>query len=228
MPPILALREHNVVKVVVSSQGCPRTTSAFAPCAQIAANWQRQWSLAYTAPVMKMIQENQRQLHMASLFPVLQIKPLLDELVTSQAKLVLGSFRSSAGFGALAVMRQQPWEQLAGITASVSSIASPSARDLLTAEADLRTRLQQAHAPPEVVEQAASPIVADPERVKLLGRILLALGHEVATLTPWAFMVLAAWFLLKLANQPGEKSSNDLMVITIMLMMAAWLWPPRS
>ena len=157
--------------------------------------------------------------------PLLDVKPMLDELVTSQAKLALGSFRS---FGTLAVLRQQHWEQSAGITAGVGSAASPSVRELLTAEADLRTRLQQARAQPEAVEQAAGQIAADPERVKLMSRMLLALRHEVAALTPWAFMVLAAWFLTKLAATPGETSSNDLLVITIILMMAAWLWPPRS
>jgi hypothetical protein len=246
MAGITSAAGQNVVKVVVSSEGWPRTTSAFAPFAQFAADWQRQWTVALTAPLVKVIQANQcqlslgltvpfrnllqehRQFQVAALAPILQIRPLLDELAISQVRLAVGSLQASVYSSAFAILKQQPWDKLAGISASASGFANPSACDLLATEAVLRTRLQQTRDHPDAVQQGAGQIAVDHERLKLFSRMVLALRRQVTTLTPWACLVLVTWFLLKLADEQGEKASNDLMVITIVFMVAVYLWPPRS
>ncbi len=44
---------------------------------------------------------------------------------------------------------------------------------------------------------------------------------DVAGLTPWALLVLVMWLLLRIADEPGTKASNDLTVIAIVVAMAA-------
>jgi hypothetical protein len=77
------------------------------------------------------------------------------------------------------------------------------------------------------VEQAVEAASADPESRKLVARITERLPSraQVAKLTPWAVFVLVSLDMLKVAP---DINPNDMVVLTMILMVMLYLLPPRS
>jgi hypothetical protein len=102
----------------------------------------------------------------------------------------------------------------------------PTSRELYEAEAALRCRLPTTPEQAAEVEQAALDLTADPEKRKVIEWVSAAFRYvDVAGLTPWGFVVLAMWLLLRVASEPGEQSSNDLAVIAIVIAAVAVIRP---
>jgi len=77
------------------------------------------------------------------------------------------------------------------------------------------------------IEQAVEAASADPENRKLLARITdrLPSRTQLAGLTPWAVFVMVSLEVLKVAP---EINSNDIGVLTMILMVVLYLLPPRA
>jgi hypothetical protein len=93
-------------------------------------------------------------------------------------------------------------------------------RELHAAEAALLRLLPTTPEQIEEVEQAYAEITASPESRKLLERMTGGFQRaDLASLSPWAGLVLVTLLALRIASEPGEQSSNDLVVIAIVLAM---------
>ena len=77
------------------------------------------------------------------------------------------------------------------------------------------------------IEQAVEAASADPENRKLLARITdrLPSRTRLAGLTPWAVFVMVSLEVLKVAP---EINSNDIGVLTMIVMVVLYLLPPRA
>lgn len=98
----------------------------------------------------------------------------------------------------------------------------PATQELYAAEAALRRQLPTTPEQAAEVQQAASEVTANLRKRKVVERIRAAFNEvDVAGLTPWGVLVLVTWLMLRMASEPGQTPSNDLVVISIVIAIAA-------
>lgn len=124
---------------------------------------------------------------------------------------------------------------MATIAASFRPLPVPTPQELHEAQEALRRNLPETPEQVEEVEQRAATITADPEQRKLIERMTGTLKQADLSKVPRATIpILLYWGLCKHLGLPLDgqittaQHGDFLAVITIVFMVAFYLWPPRS
>lgn len=154
------------------------------------------------------------------------------EIIKPHWPVIRETLRHVAELNSAAGILARQREAMATIEASFRPLPVPTPAELEEARASLQLNLPATPEQIEEVEHRAATITADPERRKLVERMTDALKQADLSKVPRATIpVLLYWLLCKEFGLPlnghvtPSQHADFLGVITIVLMLAIYLWP---